>query len=51
MAIWFCGMDFNCPKQWCELTATADPLVNDCEECGKSVHFVDSQEELEEAAA
>jgi hypothetical protein len=51
LAIWFCAMDFNCPKQWDELNATADPLVRDCEECGKSVHFVDSQEELEDAAA
>lgn len=51
MAIWFCEMDFNCPKQWDELKATAEPLIRDCEECGKPVHFVDSQEELEEAAA
>jgi hypothetical protein len=51
MAIWFCGMEFNCPKQWDELTATADPLVRDCQECGKPVHFVDSQGELEDAAA
>jgi hypothetical protein len=51
MAIWFCEMEFKCPKQWDELTSTADPLVRDCEECGKPVHFVDSQEELEEAAA
>jgi hypothetical protein len=51
MAIWFCEMEFNCPKQWDELRATADPLVRDCEECGKPVHFVDSQGELEEAAA
>lgn len=51
MAIWFCEVDFNCPKQWSELNATADPLVRDCEECGKPVYFVDSQKELEEAAA
>lgn len=51
MAIWFCEMDFNCPKQWDELNATADPLVRDCEECGKPVYFVDSQAELAEAAA
>jgi hypothetical protein len=44
-------MDFNCPKQWEELNVTDDPLVRDCSECGKPVHFVDSQEELEEAAA
>lgn len=51
MAIYFCEMDFNCPKQWDELNATSDSLVRDCEECGKPVYFVDSQEELEEAAA
>ena len=51
MAILFCGMDFNCPKQWDELNATDDPLVRDCEECGKPVLFVDSQDELEHAAA
>lgn len=44
-------MDFNCPKKWDKLTVTADSLVRDCEECGKPVYFVDSQEELEEAAA
>lgn len=44
-------MDFNCPKQWDELDATADPLVRDCAECGKPVHFVDSQQDLEDAAA
>lgn len=51
MAIWFCEMDFNCPKQWDELISTTDPLVRDCDECGKPVHFIDSQEELEKAAA
>lgn len=51
MSIWFCEMDFDCPKQWEELNATADPLVRNCDECGKPVHFVDSQEELEDAAA
>ena len=50
MAIWFCEMDFNCSMQWDDLDATSDPLVRDCKECGKLVHFVDSQEELEEAA-
>ncbi len=51
MAIWFCETDFNCPKEWAELNVTDDPLVRDCAECGKPVHFVDSKEELEEAAA
>jgi hypothetical protein len=51
MAIWFCEMEFNCSKQWDELTATADPMVRDCEKCGKPVHFVGSQVELEDAAA
>lgn len=51
MAIHFCEMDFNCPKQWDELKSTTDSLVRDCEECGKPVYFVDSQEQLDEAAA
>lgn len=51
MAIWFCEMDIICPKQWDELAVTADPLVRDCSECGKPVHFLDSQQALEAAAA
>lgn len=51
MAIWFCEMDIICPKQWDELAVTADPLVRDCAECGKPVHFIDSQAALEAAAA
>lgn len=51
LAIYFCEMDFSCPKKWDELNVTADSLVRDCEECGKPVYFVDSQEELDEAAA
>lgn len=51
MAIWFCEMDIVCPKQWGELAVTSDPLVRDCAECGKPVHFIDSQEALEAAAA
>ena len=50
MAIWFCEMAINCPKVWEELTVTDDPLVRDCTECGKQVHFIYSQEELEAAA-
>lgn len=50
MAIWFCEMEVNCTKQWDELRETAHPLVRDCEECGKPVHFIGSQKELEEAA-
>lgn len=50
MAIWFCEMDILCPKQWNELAVTADPLVRDCTECGKPVHFIDSQQALVSAA-
>lgn len=51
MAIWFCEMDIVCPKQWDELAVTADPLLRDCSECGKPVHFIDTQQALEAAAA
>ena len=43
MAIWFCRMEFNCPKQWDKLAASADPLARDYEERGKPFDFVDSQ--------
>jgi len=50
MTIWFCDMDVNCPKSWDELKLTSDPLIRNCSDCGKPVHFIDSQEELRKAA-
>ena len=50
MTIWFCEMKVRCPKFWGDLTQTENELVRDCAECGKPVHFVKSQDELEEAA-
>jgi hypothetical protein len=50
MTIWFCEMKVRCPKFWGDLTQTENELVRDCAECGKQVHFVKSQEDLEEAA-
>lgn len=50
MGVWFCEMEINCSKQWEELSETGDSLRRDCGDCGKSVHFVDTQEQLEDAA-
>jgi hypothetical protein len=50
MTIWFCEMEVRCPKNWDSLTVTSDKLVRDCDECGKPVHFVSTQDQLEEAA-
>jgi hypothetical protein len=50
MSIWFCEMEINCPKQWDDLAVTSDPLVRDCDDCGKPVHFVDTPDKLENAA-
>ena len=44
-------MDVNCPKTWDELKLTEDPLIRGCSDCGKPVHFIDTQEELRDAAA
>ncbi len=49
MGIFFCEMEVNCPKQWDELTLTENPLVRDCADCGKPVHFIDTQEQLLDA--
>jgi len=50
MSIWFCEMKVRCPKFWGDLKATDNDLIRDCDACGKQVHFISSQEELEEAA-
>lgn len=50
MSIWFCEMKVRCPKFWGDLNQTENDLVRDCDECGKSVHFIKSEEELEDAA-
>lgn len=49
MGIFFCEMEVNCPKQWDELTPTENPKVRDCADCGKPVHFIDSQVQLVDA--
>lgn len=50
MSIWFCEMEVRCPKKWNDLKETSDRLLRDCDECGKTVHFISTQEQLEEAA-
>jgi len=44
-------MEVNCPKQWTELKSTDSPLVMDCDECGQSVHWIETYAELENAAS
>lgn len=50
MTIWFCEMEVRCPKEWNQLKQTKDELVRDCDECGKPVHFITTQDQLEAAA-
>lgn len=50
MSIWFCEMEVRCQKKWDELQVTANELIRDCDQCGKSVTFISTQEGLEEAA-
>ena len=50
MTILFCEMEVRCPKKWDSLKETSNKLVRDCDECGKLVHFISTQEQLEEAA-
>lgn len=50
MTIWFCEMEIRCPKNWDDLKETEDKLIRNCDECGKPVQFVSTQDQLEEAA-
>ena len=50
MTIWFCEMVVDCQANWEELKFTDNPRVRDCENCGKQVHVVETQAELDEAA-
>ncbi len=50
MGIFFCEMEVDCPKQWEELTPTENPLIRDCADCGKPVHFIDDQTKFDTAA-
>lgn len=50
MAILFCKMEVDCPKQWDELIPTKDTLIRNCADCGQSVHFIDDQTQLNRAA-
>ena len=50
MEIVFCEMKFICSKKWDDLTLTEKPLVRDCEDCGKPVHYVNDQASFDHAA-
>jgi hypothetical protein len=50
MTIWFCEMKVTCHKSWGDLKETSEAGTRDCEECGKPVKFVDTQDDLDAAA-
>ena len=50
MTIWFCEMKVTCHKSWGDLKETSETGTRDCEECGKPVKFVDTQDDLDAAA-
>ena len=50
MEIVFCKMKFICSKNWVELTLTEIPLVRNCEDCGKPVHYVNDRASFHHAA-
>ncbi len=50
MEIVFCEMKFICSKKWDDLTLTENPLVRNCADCGKPVHYVNDQTSFDNAA-
>ena len=50
MSILFCEFSVECNKKWDSLKETDIKLVRDCDDCGKAVHFITNQSQLEEAA-
>lgn len=42
-----CEFEFECPKNWFDLTQTYDPKIKYCETCNKNVHLCVTQEELD----
>ena len=50
MEIVFCKMKFICSKNWDDLTPTETPLVRNCEDCGKPVHYVNDHASFHRAA-
>lgn len=46
-----CEFEFECRKNWFDLTPTYDSKVKYCETCNKDVHLCVTQEELDKHAA
>lgn len=46
-----CEFEFECPKNWFDLTPTYDANVKYCDSCNKDVHLCVTQEELDNHAA
>lgn len=42
-----CEFEFECPKNWFDLTPTYDAKVKYCDSCNKDVHLCVTQEELD----
>lgn len=42
-----CEFEFECPKNWFDLTLTHDAKIKYCETCNKDVHLCTTQEELD----
>lgn len=46
-----CNLSFICPKTWNELTRTESDKTRYCDSCSQHVHWVNSQEDFNIAAA
>lgn len=46
-----CNLSFICPKTWNELTRTESNKTRYCDSCSQQVHWVDTQEDFDRAAA
>lgn len=46
-----CNLSFICPKTWAELTRTESNKTRYCDSCSQQVHWVETQEDFDHAAA
>ena len=50
MTIWFCEMKVTRHKPWVDLNEMSEADTRDCEECGKPVKLIDTQDDLDAVA-
>jgi hypothetical protein len=43
-----CDFEFECPKEWLNLTETSSKLVKFCDSCNKNVYMCLDQKEFED---